>query len=695
MASVQPADPTIEVGPSARAGRRRAHRDRHGWSVAPSRWSLRTRLLALLMVLLATVSLAIVFVTAVALRGVLLDQLDHRLYEASKRWDRPPPSRFFDTPLPQQLPGDGSGSGSGTIPAPGYGYGSGSGSGTGTGTGTTTSWQPAATTATTASGSSTTGTTSARAVTTQGGSVRVISPAVSKTTAAGATTAAVQTLYGVSGGTLLSRFFTGPVEPGMLAAVIDDSGIYGAYIGSADSAQVLSASQAAAVAAVPRDNGTHTRSLADAGDYRLLSRTQADGTTVVTGLPMKQVNATVTKMAAIAGAVALAGVAAAALAGTVIVRVTLRPLRRVAATASRVAEIPLDRGEVALSIRVPDVDTDPRTEVGQVGSALNRMLGHIGAALAARHASETRMRQFLADVSHELRTPLAAISGYAELTRRTREPVPPDVTYAMSRVESESARMTALVSDLLLLARLDSGRPLEHEPVDISRMVVDAVSDAHVAAPDHRFALDLPEEPVTVTGDAARLHQVLANLLANARAHTPPGTRVTASLAVTDDEVTVAIVDDGPGIPPDLLPEVFERFARGDSSRSRAAGSTGLGLAIVAAVVEAHHGRVEATSRPGRTAFVVALPRWSPAVSAQGEPATPATMTPATMTPVMTARPGRAPVGPAASPAPPAAPPAALPAVPGASARPEHPGHPGPPNGERPPAGLARPTRRA
>ncbi|WP_438803094.1 sensor histidine kinase [Frankia tisae] len=630
MASEQPADPTAQVGPygrGGRGGRRRARHDRHGWSVAPSRWSLRTRLLALLMVLLATVSLAIVFVTAVALRGVLLDQLDHRLYEASMRWDRTPPSRFFDTPLPQQLPGDGSGSGSGTIPAPGYGSGSGSGSGAGSGSGsgygTTTSWQPAATTTTTG-GSSTTGTASTRAITAQGGSARVITPAVSKAMAASSTTSAVQTLYGVSGGTLLRRFFTGPgVEPGMLAAVIDGSGIYGAYIGSADSPQVLSASQATAVAAVPRDNETRTRGLADVGDYRLLSRTQSDGTTVITGLPMKQVNATVAKMAAIAGAVALAGVAAAAIAGTAIVRVTLRPLRRVAATASRVAEMPLDRGEVALSVRVPEVDTDPRTEVGQVGSALNRMLGHIGAALAARHASETRMRQFLADVSHELRTPLAAISGYAELTRRTREPVPPDVTYAMSRVESESARMTALVSDLLLLARIDSGRPLEHEPVDISRMVVDAVSDAHVAAPDHRFALDLPEEPVTVTGDAARLHQVLANLLANARAHTPPGTRVTASLSVTDDEVTVAIVDDGPGIPPDLLPEVFERFARGDSSRSRAAGSTGLGLAIVAAVVEAHHGQVEATSQPGRTAFVVALPRWSPAVSAPGEPAAP------------------------------------------------------------------------
>ncbi|MCM3925594.1 HAMP domain-containing histidine kinase [Frankia sp. AiPs1] len=647
MAAAAPhiAPDDVQAGPSRHGGLGR-RRPGHGWPVAPSRWSLRTRLLALLMVLLATVSLAIVFVTAVALRGVLLDQLDRRLHDADRRWERVLPG-YSGPPLPQ-LPGGGSGSRSGSVPGSGYGYGY----------GTRTSWQPR----TAAVVPNSTSATSTSATST-----------VATSTVA---TSTVATSYGVSGADLVSSFFTGPVEPGTLAAVIDSSSAFGAYIDTTFTPQELTAGQTATVAAVPRDGDTHTRGLGDAGDYRLLSSTLPDGSTVVTGLPMKQVNATLTKMAAIAGAVALAGVAAAALAGTVIVRVTLRPLRRVAATASRVAEIPLDRGEVALSVRVPDVDTDPRTEVGQVGSALNRMLGHIGAALAARHASETRMRQFLADVSHELRTPLAAISGYAELTRRTREPVPPDVTYAMSRVESESARMTALVSDLLLLARLDSGRPLEHEPVDISRMVVDAVSDAHVAAPDHRFALDLPEEPVTVTGDAARLHQVLANLLANARAHTPPGTRVTASLAVTDGEVTVAIVDDGPGIPPDLLPEVFERFARGDSSRSRAAGSTGLGLAIVAAVVEAHHGRVEATSQPGRTAFVVALPRWSAAVCAQGEPPDPATMAP-----VLTAVPGPTPSTPPTPPAPPAPPAPTAPMAPMAPMA--------------PPAGLAGPMRRA
>jgi two-component system, OmpR family, sensor kinase len=266
---------------------------------------------------------------------------------------------------------------------------------------------------------------------------------------------------------------------------------------------------------------------------------------------------------------------------------------------------------VALSVRVPDAD--PRTEIGQVGTAINRMLGHVAGALAVRQASEMRVRHFVADASHELRTPLAAIRGYAELSRRVRDGVPPDVTHAMRRVESETARMTVLVEDMLLLARLDSGRPLATEPVDLSRLVIDAVSDAHIAGPDHRWQLDLPEESVTVAGDAARLHQVLTNLLANGRTHTPAGTTVTTRLAVGDGVATLTVSDDGPGIPADLLPDVFDRFARGDTSRSRAAGSTGLGLAIVAAVVEAHGGSVEVSSRPGWTAFTVRLPVSRPA----------------------------------------------------------------------------------
>jgi two-component system OmpR family sensor kinase len=383
--------------------------------------------------------------------------------------------------------------------------------------------------------------------------------------------------------------------------------------------QPLSPAQAAVLLSLPGDRQPHTRDIPGLGTYRLLEGRAPDGHRIFTGLPMADVYLIRGQLITIEIAIGVAAALLAGLIGAFVIRSNLRPLRRVAATASRVAELPLDRGEVALSVRVPDEDTDPRTEVGQVGAALNRMLGHVAGALAARQASEMRVRHFLADASHELRTPLAAIRGYAELTRRVSEAVPPDVAHAMRRVESETGRMTTLVEDMLLLARLDSGRPLEREPVDLSRLVIDAVSDAHVAAPEHRWRLDLPSESVTVTGDPARLHQVLANLLANARTHTPPGTFVTVRL--TADPVVVTVEDDGPGIPPDLLPEVFDRFARGDTSRSRAAGSTGLGLAIVAAVVEAHHGTVEVTSEPGRTVFTVRLPAAEPGLDdrADGE----------------------------------------------------------------------------
>jgi two-component system OmpR family sensor kinase len=311
------------------------------------------------------------------------------------------------------------------------------------------------------------------------------------------------------------------------------------------------------------------------------------------------------------------------------VRISLRPLRRIAATATRVTELPLDSGEVTLPAGVPD--SDPRTEVGQVGAAFNRMLGHVERALGRRAASEARLRRFAADASHELRTPLAAIRGYAELALRHPGPVPEQVAHALGRVQSESARMGVLVDDLLLLARLDAGRPLERSPVDLSRLAIDVTSDARVARGDHRWRLDLPDDPVLVSGDEHRLHQVLANLLSNAGKHTPPGSTISVALAVSASagqpenapsvqrgvlppppRVELSITDDGPGIPADLLPDLFERFTRGDTSRSReanAAGkSTGLGLAIVDAVVAAHSGCITVTSRPGRTRFAIVLP---------------------------------------------------------------------------------------
>lgn len=261
---------------------------------------------------------------------------------------------------------------------------------------------------------------------------------------------------------------------------------------------------------------------------------------------------------------------------------------------------------------MPESESDPHTEVGQVGAALNRMLDHVHGALHARQQSETRVRQFVADASHELRTPLASIRGYAELTRRGREETGPDTRHALGRIESEAGRMTLLVEDLLLLARLDAGRPLEYEQTDLVPLVIDAVSDARAAGRDHYWRLELPEEPALVAADAARLQQVMVNLFANARTHTPSGTTVTARVHRHGPWLCVDVQDDGPGIPGDLLPRVFERFARGDSSRSRASGSTGLGLAIVQAVAAAHGGAVTVDSVPGRTVFTLHLPASAP-----------------------------------------------------------------------------------
>jgi two-component system OmpR family sensor kinase len=370
----------------------------------------------------------------------------------------------------------------------------------------------------------------------------------------------------------------------------------------------LTTAQQSALTSVPADFATHTVTLPGLGDYMVLGQVLQDGQQLYIGVPLGSVESTVNELVAIEAVITVLGVIGAALLTAAVIRLSLRPLDRVAATAARISRLPLDQGEVAELVRVPEADTDARTEAGQVGASLNRLIDHVAAALTARHASETRVRQFVADASHELRTPLASIGGYAELTRRGRDVVPPDTAYALSRIESEAGRMTRLVEDLLLLARLDAGRPLEQRQLDVSPLVVDAVRDAHAAVPDHRWTVELPDQPVLVDGDPHRLHQVLVNLLANAGKHTPAGTTVTASVAEAGGECVVRVADDGPGIPPELLATVFERFARGDQSRSRAAGSTGLGLAIVAAVVASHRGTVEVASTPGNTVFTVRLP---------------------------------------------------------------------------------------
>jgi two-component system OmpR family sensor kinase len=289
---------------------------------------------------------------------------------------------------------------------------------------------------------------------------------------------------------------------------------------------------------------------------------------------------------------------------------SLAPLNRLAATATTVSNLPLESGEVEGIVRVPQRDTDPVSEVGRVGLAFNHMLDNVEGALGARHASEVKLRQFVADASHELRNPLAAIRGYAELTRRERDQVSDTMSHALTRIESESDRMSTLVEDLLLLARLDSGPALDVRATDLTEIVLNATSDARVAGPDHTWTLSLPDEPVYALGDRYRLHQVLANLLANARTHTPAGTTVRTAVTVDDGRAVLTVTDNGPGISPELQSQVFERFTRADSSRVRKQGgsSTGLGLAIVAAVVSAHRGTASVQSEPGHTVFTVTLP---------------------------------------------------------------------------------------
>jgi two-component system OmpR family sensor kinase len=368
-----------------------------------------------------------------------------------------------------------------------------------------------------------------------------------------------------------------------------------------------------------------------------------DGSTYITGLPLDTEHDQLRDIALAEAIVFGAVLPFAGVLGMLWVRFALRPLRRVATTASQVADLPLESGVVSLPAGVPD--TDPDTETGQVGLAFNRMLGHVETALRKRAASESRLRRFAADASHELRTPLAAIRGYAELALRHPGSSPDEVTHALGRVLSESTRMSVLVDDLLLLARLDAGRPLSSEPVDMTRLAIEATSDARVARPGHRWILELPDDPVLTLGDEHRLHQVLGNLLSNAGRHTPDGTIITVGVggALPDGEpgigpesvargtippaprLVLTVRNDGPGIPADLLPDLFERFTRADTSRSHAknASSTGLGLAIVDAVVAAHHGAVLLTSRPGLTRFTIVLARLTEAGTEAAGPSAP------------------------------------------------------------------------
>lgn len=397
---------------------------------------------------------------------------------------------------------------------------------------------------------------------------------------------------------------------GSLVVIIQEDQITSATYTQDDGTDVVLTDEERTLAAITvEDDVPVTIDLGgDLGLFRVASKTSGD-VTAIGGISLADLTATSTALTVIL--VIVAGITLLlVMAGlSMVVGRTLRPLDRVAGVAQRVAARELADGEGTIPERVEDADTDTVTEVGRVGTALNTLLGHVESSLAARHRSEERLRRFIADASHELRTPLASISGYAQLSQSEGAPMTPTQERSFERISAEATRMGSLVEDLLLLARLDAGQPLRNDPVDLTLLVIDAVSDAHAADAERTWLLDVTGDEVLVTGDENRIRQVVANILRNAHTHTPPGTAVTTSLAVDDHAALIRVSDDGPGIEPAVRDRLFERFARGDEARNRDAGSTGLGLSIADAIVSAHGGTIDVESEPGRTEFTVRLPR--------------------------------------------------------------------------------------
>jgi two-component system OmpR family sensor kinase len=347
--------------------------------------------------------------------------------------------------------------------------------------------------------------------------------------------------------------------------------------------------------------------------YRAVAAALSPGPgTLIVAIPLTEVSATLDRLLGVE--LVVSGIALLLVAGFALwlVRVGLRPLEGIGATAGAIAAGDLSR-------RVEPATE--RTEVGRLGLALNAMLAQIEAAFEERRASENRLRRFVADASHELRTPLTSIRGYAELFRRGADSRPEDLAKSMQRIEAEAARMGVLVDDLLLLARLDEGRPLEREQVDLARIVEEAVDSARAVEPARPIDLEL-HGPASVSGDAGRLRQAVDNLLDNARVHTPASSRVRVTAGPDDDGgVLLTVADEGPGLPAQVATRAFERFYRGDPSRSRSKGGAGLGLSIVAAIVESHGGTVNVRSEEGAGAtFEVRLPAsGDPAPADEGE----------------------------------------------------------------------------
>ncbi|CDO09608.1 sensor histidine kinase [Mycolicibacterium cosmeticum] len=397
--------------------------------------------------------------------------------------------------------------------------------------------------------------------------------------------------------------------PGNLIAVVHDGEVVQSAVFSDGEPRPAPRAVVAALDDVDWSrSGPRTVKLPELGAYRMAAEQSSDGDFLVCGVSLDSANQVIARKTMTLAVIIVVALVVTALGTVMVVRYALRPLRRVASTAAKVATLRLDADDHRITARVQARYTDPDSEVGVVGEALNRLLANVDSALAELAASDRRTRQFLMDASHELRTPLAAIQGYAELTRQDSAELPPTTEYALARIEAEARRMTGLVGDLLLLTRLGEGQDLESDDVDLGDLVVDAVNDIAVSAPSHHWVTQLPDTPVWVRGDRARLHQVLGNLLTNARMHTPPGVTVTIGLGTDGDHARLTVTDDGPGIDTELLPNLFGRFVRADKSRSRELGSTGLGLAIVASIVEAHKGSVSVESSSEKTTFTVILP---------------------------------------------------------------------------------------
>jgi two-component system OmpR family sensor kinase len=334
-------------------------------------------------------------------------------------------------------------------------------------------------------------------------------------------------------------------------------------------------------------------------DYRLIAKPLAGEGTLLVAMPLSEVTATQHRLLLIEGVVSAVVLAAIGAAAFWLTRRELRPLQRIARKSRAIAA-----GDLSQRVE-PD---DPRTEVGQLGSALNAMLAEIERAFADRVAAEERLRRFVADASHELRTPVTSIRGYAELFRRGAAEQPADLANVMRRIEQEGERMGELVEELLLLARLDQGQPLERQPVELAAVADAAVDAARAADPERPIELD-SHGPLIVLGAESRLRQVIDNLLTNARVHTPAETPIHVRLAAEDGQAQLEVADAGPGVPAEEADRIFERFYRPDRSRTRGQGGVGLGLAIVRSLVEAHGGTVAYRPRPGGgSVFRVSLP---------------------------------------------------------------------------------------